>query len=114
MNVLKILFYMLCFTFFVNAKAVNVFKPNSNKDLSKGQYSQSKQAKFYINNDNDVCRILKRKYRHKGIEVINPQISNLTFTLFLVSKENVIISLKESYASFLYCVDCKRGPPTAQ
>lgn len=70
------------------------------------------KGKFFCDNDKDSGRHLKRKIKPKGREVAEPQIPFISFRRFSNRYVQRSVSLAEARSSFLYCLPCKRGPPS--
>jgi hypothetical protein len=56
-----------------------------------------------------VSKIKKHRLRATG--GISPNISLISFIEFVSYQQYLFIAVEGNYASFLYCVGCKRGPP---
>lgn len=69
------------------------------------------EAKNLAQDDQDEMPKLRRKYKAKGLQVIVPLISALTFKKFMLRSGVSFITRQQACSSFLHCVGHKRGPP---
>jgi hypothetical protein len=69
------------------------------------------EAKNLAQDNQDEVPKFKRKYKAKGLQVIAPLLTSLTFKTFRLRSEISFIAPQETCSSFLYCARHKRGPP---
>lgn len=84
-------------------------------DLCKNDFSAKKElsvTKKISDNSNDELPRLKRKYKPKGVEVTVPHVSVTDVRRFCSYKDFFIPRIKNTGATFLYCVQLERGPPS--
>jgi hypothetical protein len=69
------------------------------------------EAKNLSQDNQDEVPKFRRKYKAKGLQVIAPILTSLTFKTFRLRSEVSFVISHETCSSFLYCVRHKRGPP---
>ena len=79
--------------------------------VSKGVRFYFSEAKNLAQDNQDEEPSFKRKYKSKGLQVIAPLLTNLTFKIFRLSSPVSFVIQSEVCSSFLYCARYKRGPP---
>jgi hypothetical protein len=69
------------------------------------------EAKNLAQDNQDEMPKFRRKYKAKGLQVIAPLLTSLTFKTFRLRSQISFVEPQETCSSFLYCVRHKRGPP---
>jgi hypothetical protein len=110
MQIVRFIFLFVFISFFTHVKGADTIKLEK-KVFSKEKSCDLKLVKISFDSDNDICRVLKRKYKFRGVEVSTPFVSNVPCNQVTVYSKFIYLFVKDNYASFLYCVDHKRGPP---
>lgn len=112
MQIVRFIFLFLFVSFFTHLKAADNIKFEK-FFFSKEKSCDLEKVKISFSSDNDKCRVLKRKHKSRGVEVSTPYVSNVPCNQVSVYCKFLFLFVKDNYASFLYCVDHKRGPPVA-
>jgi hypothetical protein len=100
-------------TGFLPVKANNSFRSEKALGFIKAESYKVHQVKVSFEGSRSKYKILKRRYKSRGIEVAIPLVSSVPLDKTFYYRIFLCFPIEANYASFLYCVDRKRGPPSA-
>ncbi|MES2763487.1 MAG: hypothetical protein V4677_14835 [Bacteroidota bacterium] len=112
MKIIRFIFFLSLLTVFLQVKA-----------SAKGQFKYLVSDQVIKTSDGKYTKVLQlipgnerfsrtKKIKQRGMGGVSPCISNISFGQVFTYCKYLFIPVENTYASFLYCVDCKRGPPT--
>jgi hypothetical protein len=111
MRIIRIIFLLLFVSIFIHGKAQCAFKIINDNTISKKKLGDLKPIKvFYYYNKNEKF-VINKKQKPKSRVIVSLAISGLSMSQIFIYIDFLIPIFETRYASFLYCVDQKRGPP---
>jgi hypothetical protein len=112
MRNLKIGYLWILFLFFLAGKTHSVINPFTTS-FNKHQQEEFKTASKITNDTGDDNSLTKRKIKKRGLPGAIPHIQNGIFLSTVIHKTFKPAYTESVYATFLYCIGLKRGPPLA-
>ncbi|MES2513150.1 MAG: hypothetical protein V4580_03365 [Bacteroidota bacterium] len=103
---------MCLLTAFLQVKAFTVSKGKSTVRFLKVNAPETKifTAFHSVSGTERFAKV--KKIKQRGMGGVSPHVINTDLLEVTSYCRYVFAGIESNYASFLYCVDCKRGPPT--
>lgn len=95
----------------MHGKTKHSFKFINHETVTSKKSDDIRLIKICNANSKNENLALKRKFKPKGVEVVESIILNLSINQFCIYGDFLIPIIENNYMSFRYCVVHKRGPP---
>jgi hypothetical protein len=96
---------------FLQAKKLSAPDFHLPGSFSKEVLFKDKQFKLIYGNTYQERFTRIKKHKTRGTVEGSPHVCTIAFKQLYFHSSYIFIRVENSYASFLYCVACKRGPP---
>lgn len=95
----------------MHGKTKHSFKIINHNTISKDELTDLKHVKIFCGNNKNQKFVVNKKQKSKGRAIFITSIPGISTNQICIYSNFLIPMIVIRYTSFLYCGECKRGPP---